>query len=46
MAWLQRAATMRVASLALLAVDPMWAPLARDGRVQALIRTVGATGSR
>ena len=45
-AWLQRAHTMRIASLALLAVDPMWAPLARDGRVQALIRTVGATGSR
>ena len=48
-ACLERAATMRVASLSLLAVDPMWLSLARDGRVQDLIRTVGAleaTGPR
>ena len=41
-AWLQRAQDTRTASLALLAVDPRWAPLAGDRRVEEMIRTVGA----
>jgi DNA-binding winged helix-turn-helix (wHTH) protein/Tfp pilus assembly protein PilF len=40
MAWLQRAATMRVSTLAHLAVDPVWDSLRDDPRLQQLVQTI------
>ena len=41
-ACLQRALTVRVATLAHLGVEPVWDELRRDARVEAMVRTVGA----